>query len=117
MRKRFANRIGQRLIALVAALTVAIGCAAVFVGCSDKADSPPPEIAAEIALDAAEKTAYVGDTFRLAATVKNTDDAVSWYSSNAEVAAVLTDGTVTVFSVGTATEVARSIRTYLQHRM
>lgn len=35
MRKRFANRIGQRLIALVAALTVAIGCAAVFVGCSD----------------------------------------------------------------------------------
>ena len=110
MRKRFANRIGQRLIALVAALTVAIGCAAVFVGCSDKADSPPPEVAAE-------KTAYVGDTFRLAATVKNTDDAVSWYSSNAEVAAVLTDGTVTVFSVGTATEVARSIRTYLQHRM
>ena len=30
---------------------------------------------------------------------------------------VSTDGTVTVFSVGTATEVARSIRTYLQHRM
>ena len=71
---------------------------------SDRGLSPslPPEVAAEIALDAAEKTAYVGDTFRLAATVKNTDDAVSWYSSNAEVAAVSTDGTVTVFSVGTA---------------
>lgn len=65
----------------------------------------------EIELDITEKTAFVGDSFTLTATVAPddaTDKSVVWRSSNEEVA-IVEDGVVSVISRGTAEITATTV--------
>ncbi|MDR1092885.1 MAG: Ig-like domain-containing protein [Clostridiales bacterium] len=84
-----------RYLAALAVLTLSLSAAA--CGNKDGGGGAPAVVLSET-----EKTVFVGDSFRLSASVENTADAVVWSTSDIAVAGVGDDGTVTAYAPGAA---------------
>ena len=86
---------------------------AMALGCGGSRDAvtppPPPPVATSIEVSPASRSMLVGDTLTLVAVVRDqngatmTGVAVTWASSNANVATVSNSGKVTAVAVGSAT--------------
>ena len=91
-------------IALITA--IALGCGG---GGDDAVTPPPPPVVTTIDVSPASRSMLVGDTLTLVAVVRDqngatmTGVAITWASSNANVATVSTSGKVTAVAVGSAT--------------